>query len=615
MAIRVNSVSTHDIAVKVSKLASTWVHRDVPENERAEQRLLLIHLMVAALWCLTALPLVLIAYFGPLQMLPIIMVAVSIPLLLMSFQALTGSRRATAALALVCGAGGVMILATLTGGLSSPFLAWSIVLPLEAAILGRTRRAVASGLIALLCTIAGVVALSALLTQSEVPGLAVVGSFTSLAGLAFYGLFAIGFANRKTTNDGANAEPPTDTTGLYDRLSGLITFHNERGEVRSVHGSGAHDLLANVGELAGNGFVEQIHVSDRLQFLQAVDGLRAGEDARTVAVRMRCDDGVGEQEQFRHWSIQLAALRNRKGQFVGFLAQSQDITSEAVLQLSYARKVGEAEAANQAKTRFLAAVSHELRTPLNAILGFSDILTSAYCSQPLDESQAEYVGLIRQSGQHLLEVINSMLDLSKIEAGRYELNLEAFDVREAISDCEAMLGQQARDKNIVLNTRVAKGHKQLVACRRAVQQILINLIANAIKFTEDGGIVTVDGSDQDGFTRIAVSDTGIGMSQEDLQKVGSPFVQVQTHNAREYEGTGLGLSLVKGLVELHDGRFSIESTLGVGTTVTIDLPLVGPRGGTLAAETGPVPEPEFPPRLSAHSANGREGGHAQAKSA
>ena len=111
------------------------------------------------------------------------------------------------------------------------------------------------------------------------------------------------------------------------------------------------------------------------------------------------------------------------------------------------RKVVEAEAANEAKTRFLAAVSHELRTPLNAILGFSDILTSEYCSQPLDDSQAEYVGLIRQSGQHLLAVINSMLDLSKIDAGRYELNLEPFDMREAFRDCEAMLSQQAKDKN------------------------------------------------------------------------------------------------------------------------------------------------------------------------
>ncbi len=573
-----------------------------------------MHLTVAALLCMTALPLILLPYFSVWQLVPIVMVAVALPLLLIGFLAFTGSSRTTGAMGLFGAAGCLVALATTTGGLLSPFLAWSVVLPLEAMILGKTRRAVWLGVAAMLMTLVSVASMTSFAPAIGASGPTGAGSFTSVLALALYGLFAVGYRRPKAEKAGATADA-RDTSGLYDRLPGLVTFHDERGDLRSTHGNGAAELLDHVGDLSGAGFIEQIHVSDRLQFLQAVDRLRTGHEACSVIVRLRCLDGGAGEEQFRHWSIQLAALRDSAGCFTGFMAQSRDITREIELQSSYARKVGEAEAANEAKTRFLAAVSHELRTPLNAILGFSDILTSDYCSRPLDDTQAEYVGLIRQSGQHLLDVINSMLDLSKIEAGRYELNLEPFDIREVIRDCEAMLGKQARDKKIILNTRVAKGHVRLTACRRAVQQILINLMANAIKFTGDGGIVTVDASDQNGFTRVSVSDTGIGMSEDDLQKIGAPFVQVQTHKARQYEGTGLGLSLVKGLVELHGGRFSIESKPGIGTTVSIELPLNGPHGQRSDQHPDPATNLEFPPRLAAASWKDGRGGHARAKTA
>ncbi len=612
MATRIKSNFARDIAGIFRQVASTWVHRDVSdEDERQGQAALLARLMVCAMLFMTVLPSILLSYFGFAQLVPIVLVVSAVPMLLIGVLAQTGNGRLTAVLALGCAAAGIAALAFLTGGLASPFLAWTVVLPTEAYLLGRNRKSVISGVVAMLAVFAGVAFAEGLVPQ-DMQSVGPAGPALVVALLALYGIFVVGGRQERDSALAERHKPRVD--GILDRLPGLVTFHDDKAELQSVHGSDAAQLLKHVGNLSGSGFVDHIHVSDRLHFLQGVDRLRTGGDTVSIIVRLRSQADNADTEQFRHWSIQLAALRGEDSRFDGFLAQSRDITAEIELRRSYVRKVGEAEAANEAKTRFLAAVSHELRTPLNAILGFSDILTSEFCSRPLDESQAEYVGLIRQSGQHLLAVINSMLDLSKIDAGRYELNLEPFDIREAFRDCEAMLSQQARDKNIVLTTRVAKGHEQVTACRRAVQQILINLMANAIKFTDEGGVVTVDGSDHDGFTRISVSDTGIGMSEEDLQKVGAPFVQVQAHNARQYEGTGLGLSLVKGLVQLHHGRFSIDSSPGIGTTVTVDLPHEGPGEEADRPIASPTVQSEFPPRLAV-SGNSTEDANDQAKTA
>ena len=613
MATRVKSDFASDIAGIFRQVASTWVHRDInDEDEREGQTALLARLLICAMLFMTVLPCILLAYFGLAQMVPIVLVVSAVSMLLIAILARTGNGELTSVLALGNAAAGIAALAFVTGGLASPFLAWTIVLPAEAYLLGRSRRSAMTGLVAMFTVFAGVAVAEGLASQA-VPTIAPVGPALVVAVLAIYGVFVVGGRRERETALPEGRMPRVD--GILDRLPGLVTFHDDKAELRSIHGSDAAQLLKHVGNLAGNGFVDHIHVSDRLHFLQGVDRLRTGGDTVSLVVRLRSQADDAEAEQFRHWSIQLAVFRGNDGRFDGFLAQSLDITPEIELRRSYVRKMVGAEVANEAKTRFLAAVSHELRTPLNAILGFSDILTSEYCSRPLDDSQAEYVGLIRQSGQHLLAVINSMLDLSKIDAGRYELNLEPFDIRDAFRDCGAMLSQQARDKNIVLTTRVAKGHEQLTACRRAVQQILINLMANAIKFTDEGGVVTVDASDVDGNTCIAVSDTGIGMSEEDLQKVGAPFVQVQAHNARQYEGTGLGLSLVKRLVQLHHGRFSIDSSPGVGTTVTVDLSNAGPSEETSDLTAQTTDHNEFPPRLAAVAENSTEEVNDQAQTA
>ena len=190
-----------------------------------------------------------------------------------------------------------------------------------------------------------------------------------------------------------------------------------------------------------------------------------------------------------------------------------------------------------------------------------------------------------------------MLDMSKIESGRYDVFVEPFAVGEVIDSCDAMLRLQATTRGVTLTRRLARGVGEITADRRAMHQILINLVGNAIKFTEPGGVINVDASIEDGRFRLVVSDTGIGIPAEKLALIGEPFVQAQNGLARHYEGTGLGLSLVKGLVDLHGGAFRIDSTEGEGTVVTIELPADGSGANPRDCEAGGAEAIVFPPVL------------------
>jgi cell cycle sensor histidine kinase DivJ len=402
--------------------------------------------------------------------------------------------------------------------------------------------------------------------------------------------------------------PPTDTGAerqaenpLFDMLPGLVTIHNERGLVIRTRGRDRELLMREMRSLEGKGFLDQIHVSDRIVFLQAVDAMRQGGAGSTV--RLRFETFSREEEgrsRFVHRRLLLSALPSGPEGFAGFFCQMLDNADEEEMHRALAAKAAEAHSANEAKSRFLAAVSHELRTPLNAILGFSDILAGEYFGKLENDRQREYVALINQSGNHLLGVVNTMLDMSKIEAGRYELVCEGFAAADAAAACESMLALQARNKGVTLTARVARDTGELVADRRAVQQVLINLVGNALKFTDAGGVVSLDAVRQGGDIVFTVSDTGIGIPQEKIALLGRPFMQVQNDYARKYEGTGLGLSLVKGLVELHGGRVAITSKLGEGTVVSVSFPADGPAEAAPAATHEPKTiglATEFPPRL------------------
>ena len=230
-------------------------------------------------------------------------------------------------------------------------------------------------------------------------------------------------------------------------------------------------------------------------------------------------------------------------------------------------------AANRSKSEFLAAVSHELRTPLNAIIGFSDVMKQRLFG-PLPARYAEYGDLIHESGAHLLELIGDVLDMSKIEADRYELTPEPFDARDVVQICAKMLRLKAEESGLALYSETGDLPLEVEADRKAVRQILLNLLSNAVKFTPAGGAVVVMARAQGADLVLAVGDSGVGISADELETIGKPYVQSSSGKTTSERGTGLGLTLVRALAELHGGAMIVQSAPGEGTTVTVRLPVM-----------------------------------------
>jgi two-component system, cell cycle sensor histidine kinase PleC len=243
----------------------------------------------------------------------------------------------------------------------------------------------------------------------------------------------------------------------------------------------------------------------------------------------------------------------------------------AELAEKYAQEKTRAEEANQAKSKFLANMSHELRTPLNAIIGFSEIMESGMFGPLGAEKYHEYCSDIRGSGQYLLEVINDILDMSKIEAGRIRLDFEDLNLDSLLSEAMRVVAARAQDKQLQLTAQISP-ELRIRADRRALKQIALNLLSNAVKFTPYGGHVTVRGRASDRCITLAILDSGIGIAKDALARLGRPFEQVESQLTKSHQGSGLGLAISKSLIELHGGSMRIRSTLGKGTLVVVRLP-------------------------------------------
>lgn len=235
-----------------------------------------------------------------------------------------------------------------------------------------------------------------------------------------------------------------------------------------------------------------------------------------------------------------------------------------------------AESADRAKSEFLANMSHELRTPLNAIIGFSDFMLSGSIPGDVPSKYVEYIKDIHVSGEHLLRVINDILDLAKVETGEMTVHLEQVRLFDAFQTMKRLMLAQAREKSVVLSLDTDDEDLSITADTGRFNQVLMNLLSNAIKFTDEGGSVSVEATEQGQQVEIVVRDTGIGMTKTELEESLKPFRQVDNSIARSFEGTGLGLPLSKKLVEKQGGSFSIKSEPGIGTEVTVLLPLYDP---------------------------------------
>ena len=294
-------------------------------------------------------------------------------------------------------------------------------------------------------------------------------------------------------------------------------------------------------------------------------------EVRTRLDRLRRDDMQTMERSTM--SGRVLEIRRRRMPYGGFVTLYSDITERKRVEQEMTDARNQAEVANRSKSEFLANMSHELRTPLNAIIGFSDILRSEKFGAMGNAKYLEYVRDIHTSGVHLLDLINDVLDMSKIEAGKLELFEEEVAVAELVASCLAMINERARERHIRIAADLGSQPTMVWADLRGMKQILLNILSNAVKFSHDGGTVTISSAlDSSGGAIITVSDTGIGMTPEQIERARQPFGQAHAATTRAYGGTGLGLPITQRLVELHGGELRIDSVHGEGTKVFVILP-------------------------------------------
>ena len=461
----------------------------------------------------------------------------------------------------------IALLSVLTSGLSSPFTLWLVLVPFEGALAGRGRAVAFSGAAAFLALGAIIgIQLWGLLPPSRLPGPIEVWLYLSLVvAIIQASLMAVAAQERHQAADQAAEAGEARYRFLAENAHDLITRHTADGRIHYASPASARLLGYRPEELIGRTLTDLAHPDDAdivsAAFLSAGKGEPAAAELRLATKH----DGYA-------WGEFRCRPAGRPGDAMGdIVAVTRDVAERKAHErdLIHARDL--AEDASRAKSRFLANMSHELRTPLNAILGFSEVMTHQMFG-PISPRYVDYAQLIHESGGHLLSLINSILDMSKIEAGRFKLHPEPFDVSEVTVQSLRFVRFLAERNGVTLEETIDPGVRHMVADKRAVTQILINLLSNGVKFTPRGGTVRIAATRAGDNIELSVSDTGVGIDAADLKRIGLPFEQVENEHTRAKEGTGLGLALVRALAQLHGGTMTIESQLGEGTTVRVNLP-------------------------------------------
>jgi cell cycle sensor histidine kinase DivJ len=502
------------------------------------------------------------------------------PILLAYFLSRTGRYESAHVLSSLSLTGLVTVVAWCTGGIGSFAAIWLVVVPLEAALSASRRVVAVASTFALLAA-----GLLLVLSAYDLlpPAIEVAGEHGALVALGIISaaLYATGLAL------GAEQIARTSFWLLYaeeDRyrllarnMTDVITRHARNGAVLFASPAAEPLFGARVHDLMSHGLFDRVHVADRPAYLTALADAAALGEMRSVEFRIRRGgEADGRGGQFVWVEMRCQPL-DRAGKIVSadereVVAVLRDVSGRKTNERAVEIARAESERANAAKSRFLATMSHELRTPLNAIIGFSEMLTNEELS--FDAARKlEYAKLINESGRHLLSVVNGILDMSKMETGNFEITPEPFAPAPAIMSCCDLLALKARDSGVAIKTHIGMNLPEVVADRRAFNQILINLISNAIKFTPREGRVTVSAHCDKVKLTVVVEDTGVGIGEDDLPRLGEAFFQARASYDRRHDGTGLGLSIVKGLVRLHGGEIGITSRLGKGTQVTVRLPV------------------------------------------
>jgi cell cycle sensor histidine kinase DivJ len=526
-----------------------------------------------------------------------------LPILTAYYLSRTGQYESAHVLSSLALTGLVTAVAADTGGIKSFAAIWLVVVPLEAA-LSASRRVVAlastfalgaAGLLHFLGTksmlpppdtdIGALAALGVISAALYATGLALGAE--SLARMSFWLFYA-----------------EEDRYRLLARnMTDVITRHNRNGAVLFVSPAAEALFSTKVSELHGHRLFDRVHVGDRPAYLTALADAAALGEARSVEFRVRREPAelselsAAGNPHFIWVEMRCRRLDRAGGDTVEVadevVAVMRDVTERKLQEEALEQARAEADQANAAKVKFLANMSHELRTPLNAIIGFSDMLMNEERMRLDAARRGEYAKLINDSGTHLLSVVNGILDMSKMETGDFEISPEPFAPAQVIGNCCDILALKARECGLELTMRLPADLPEIVADKRAFKQILLNLISNAVKFTDRGGCVIVSVSVGATDILVAVQDTGVGIAADDLAQVGRPFFQARAAYDRRHDGTGLGLSIVRGLVELHGGEVDIASKLGEGTRVTVRMPMNCERTRPPARKASNVSHPSF----------------------
>lgn len=356
---------------------------------------------------------------------------------------------------------------------------------------------------------------------------------------------------------------------LTDAASDVMVVHDPQGNIQFASPALERILGWTTREYTGETVLRLVHPDDVPAVMKMATTAAPGEFT-TATYRIRHADG---RYIWVETKLTVVCIKST-GDIRYIVTVMRDVSDRKAHELALVAAREAAEAANRAKSSFLANMSHELRTPLNAIIGFADMMGHEMLGSLGNPRYREYVSLIHKSGQHLLDLINDILDVAKIEAGKHDLNIKEIDLVEAIHECIRTVADRAENSGISLNVTIPAQGLMCYADQRALKQIVLNLLSNAIKFTSAGGRIDVTARLDDELVRIEVRDTGIGVAAEDLPRLARPFVQVCDDPMLAKAGTGLGLALVRALVEQHGGHFKIDSPGQQGTIATVEFPRV-----------------------------------------
>ena len=478
-----------------------------------------------------------------------------------------------------CLCGFVALVAIMTGGVASPAMPWLLLVPLEASLSGQRSSMLRAAVLSIVAFL-GVAFLSLVgwLPVSRLPeALAAPVSAAAVFAALLVAMLALRAFNRRAElerSEQAHVMEFLRTTATS--TPDLLTRHAADGSVLFCSQSVKALLGIPVSTFEGLSPAMFVHIQD-LKALESGFQRTLAQGPQTIEVRFRRRDGS-------YVALEMKTLAVR-GEIV---ASSRDVAARnaRIADLVIARD--RAEQSSEARLRFLASVAHELRTPLNAIIGFSDMMHNEVFGPVGHGKYREYAEHIRDSGLHLVDLVSDLLDMSKIEAGKFTIERQRVELAPLLDECTSMVSAVAETAGVKLACEVERGI-YLQADRRAIKQAVVNLLSNAIKFTPSEGTVTLSARPGPQGVVVTVSDTGVGIPAAEIGRIGKPFEQVSGTKSL-HKGTGLGLSLVKALTELHGGRMDIASALGDGTTVTLQLPYHAAETADVANGTLVYPE-------------------------